>query len=105
MSQLDQINSQVLDPSVIKAQGAGKAYQAVATSMAITVQDATDYMRTMSVVSQAALSLCIEKIVVEQDPAYVPILAIVQENMDKSIETFGKMVKAAGEGLKNFPSS
>lgn len=100
MSNLDLVNSQ----AVIKAQGAGKAYQSVATSMAITVQDATDYMRTISIVSQAAQAKCIEKIVVEKDPSYALILAVVQENMDKSIETFGKMVEAAGKGLKNFPS-
>lgn len=104
MDALDSISSNVLDPSVIKAQGAGKAYQSVATSMAIAVQDATDYLRTMNVVSQAATAVCIEKII-EQQFQYIPSLLVVQKNMDKSVETFSKIVEAAGSGLSKFPSS
>ena len=105
MEDVEFINSQVLDPTIIKAEGAGKAYQAVAASMAITVQDATDYMRTMSIVTQAAQAVCIEKLVVEKDLTYVAILEQVQTNMAKSIELFSKMIAAAAEGVKTFPSS
>lgn len=106
MSNLSQINSQVLDPQVVRTEGAGKAYQSVANSMAITVQDATDYLRTNLMVSAAASAVCIEKMV--QDPSnvakYGPVLAAAQANIATAIENFTQVGMAAANVLKNFPS-
>lgn len=106
MSNLSQINSQVLDPQVVKTEGAGKAYQSVANSMAITVQDATDYLRTNLMVSAAASAVCIEKMV--ENPAnvveYGPVLAAAQANIATAIENFTQVGMAAANVLKNFPS-
>lgn len=105
---LAQINAQVLDPKVVKTMGAGKAYQSVATSMAITVQDATDYLRTVSVVCQSAIAVFTEQFVAsegEMPSKYPEKIEQVTKTMEKSVEVFTQMGKAAGEVLKNFPSS
>lgn len=108
MSNLSQINSQVLDPQVVKTEGAGKAYQSVANSMAITVQDATDYLRTSLMVSAAAIAVCIEKMVEAPEAnveKYGPVLEKAQQNIVTSTENFTKVGMAAGNVLRNFPSS
>jgi hypothetical protein len=107
MSNLSQINSQVLDPQVVRTEGAGKAYQSVANSMAITVQDATDYLRTNLMVSGAAIAVCMEKMVESPETnvaLYGPVLAAAQENLATAIENFTKVGMAAANVLKNFPS-
>ena len=111
--ELAQIKAQVLDPKVVKTMGAGKAYQSVATSMAITVQDATDYLRTVSVVCQSAIAVFTAQYV---EHATNPIEAAIYgkiyaqqieqmaKTMEKSIQVFTQMGTAAGNVLKNFPS-
>ncbi|NEO98209.1 MAG: hypothetical protein F6K58_05850 [Symploca sp. SIO2E9] len=107
MSNLNEINSQVIDPKVVKTEGAGKAYQSVANSMAITVQDATDYLRTNLMVSAAVSAVCLEKML-ENVPVnvglYAPVLAAAQANVVTATENFTKVGTAAANVLKNFPS-
>ena len=107
MINLSQINSQVLDPQVVRTEGAGKAYQSVANSMAITVQDATDYLRTNLMVSGAAIAVCIEKMVAapeENVETYGPVLEKAQQNIATAIENFTQVGLAAAEVLSKFPS-
>lgn len=108
MSNISQINSQVIDPKVVRTEGAGKAFQSVANSMAITVQDATDYLRTNLMVSAAVSAVCLEKMAESPEvnvPRYTPVLEKAQENLTTAIENFTKVGMAAGNVLKNFPSS
>lgn len=105
--ELAQIKAQVLDPKVVKMMGAGKAYQSVATSMAITVQDSTDYLRTISVVCQSAIAaFTVQYVSTEgvRPPQYEEKIKTLSKTMEQSIEVFTKMGKAAGEVLSNFPS-
>ena len=43
-----------LSPAVIKASGAGKAYQSVTQSTAIAIGDATSYLRNIETIATAA---------------------------------------------------
>ena len=107
MSNLSQINSQVLDPQVVKTEGAGKAYQSVANSMAITVQDATDYLRTNLMVSAAVSAVCLEKMledVPKNVALYAPVLAAAQANVATATANFTQVGMAAANVLRNFPS-
>ena len=103
---LSQISAQVLDPQVVKTMGAGKAYQSVATSMAITVQDATDYLRTVSIACQSAIAAFTVQFVESggSDPLYAQNIEQMATTMEKSIQVFTDMGKAAAEVLNNFPS-
>ncbi len=107
ISDVSQINAQLLDPQVVKTQGAGKAYQSVAQSMAIAVQDATNYLENALIVSSAAIAVATEKMV-SNPPANIPIYSPVIEQAGKTVEmatkNFTDIGMKAGEILKNFPS-
>lgn len=107
MSNLSEINSQVIDPKVVKTEGAGKAYQSVANSMAITVQDATDYLRTNLMVSAAVSAVCLEKMLENPPlnvPIYEPVLKQAQTNVATATKNFTEVGTAAANVLNNFPS-
>ncbi len=107
MNNLSQINSQVINPQVVKTQGAGKAYQSVANSMAITVQDATDYLRANLMVSGAVSAVCLEKMAEDPTknvPLYTSVLEKAQANVGTATKNFTKVGLAAAKVLKNFPS-
>ncbi|MDJ0903674.1 MAG: hypothetical protein QNJ55_33270 [Xenococcus sp. MO_188.B8] len=107
-NEITQINAQLLDPTVVKTMGAGRAYQSVATSMAITVQDATDYLRTSSVVCQAGIAALTAQYVATdglKPPNYEDNIQALAQTMEKSIGIFTKMGEAAAKVLEAFPSS
>lgn len=107
LGDVSKINAELLDPTTVKIQGAGKAYQSVAQSMAIAVQDATNYLENALIVSSAAIAVATEKMVANP-PANIPIYSPVIEQAGKTVEmaakNFSDIGMKAGEVLKNFPS-
>ncbi len=104
---IELINQTNLEPTTIKREGAGKAYQSVALSMSIAVQDVTDYQRNLMALAQATIGVSMEKIV--QNPEtnlalYSPVIAESQSIVNKAVETFAKVGSEAGQILKDFPS-
>lgn len=95
-----------LDPTVVKTEGAGKAYQSVAQSMALAVQDATDYLRNISTVASTAVAVATEMMISDPEKLgeYVQIINQAQETVNKAAETFQGIGNDAGDVLKNFPS-
>jgi hypothetical protein len=99
-----------ISPKVVATQGAGMAYQSVAQSMAIAVQDATDYLRNVSSITLAAIAVSTEKMVqsgnsAEGDAAekYADIITNVQSSLNIAVDTFDKIGKTAGNVLTQFP--
>ncbi|MBI9076658.1 MAG: hypothetical protein JEZ02_14725 [Desulfatibacillum sp.] len=91
-----QLNPQVLNTlgvtrdytlcaKVVMVEGQGKAYQSVAQSVAIAVQDVTDYLRNVSTVSATAQGVAMAKILenittaAEYEPAIDAANTMVQE--------------------------
>ncbi len=99
MGGTDVLNPQVVDalsvardatlcPKVIMIEGKGKAYQAVAQSVSIAIQDATDYLRNISTVSATAQGVAMAKILETKD---------VKQDYAKAIAAANTMVvEAAG---------
>lgn len=52
-----------MDPATVKLAAAGRAYQSVAQSSAIAIQDATDYLRSISTISATAIGVGIAMVV------------------------------------------
>lgn len=101
------INQTNLEPTTIKREGAGKAYQSVALSMSIAIQDVTDYQRGIMAMVQAVVGVSMEKIV--QNPEtnlaqYSPVIAEAQGIVNKAVDTFAKVGSEAGKILEDFPS-
>ncbi|NER35328.1 MAG: hypothetical protein F6J93_15205 [Oscillatoria sp. SIO1A7] len=96
----------------MKTEGAGKAYQAVAQSMALAVQDGTDYLRNIEALAIAAQSVLteqlvkntIEKKMEEAGDCVKSMSAITASLVTPAVGTFGAIGDTAGEVLKKFPS-
>ncbi|MGK7941431.1 MAG: hypothetical protein AB4062_15040 [Crocosphaera sp.] len=110
MSDLDEIskiNKELLDPTIVRTQGAGKAYQSVAQSMAIAVQDGTNYLENVLTISTAAIGVAMSKIVAnpyENIPKYQPVIEQAGKTIEMATKNLANIGKEAGEILKNFPS-
>ncbi len=105
LGDVSKINAELLDPKTVRTQGAGKAYQSVAQSMAIAVQDATNYLENALIVSSSAIAVATAKMVAEQrvEP-YDKIIAQAGKTIDMAAENFSDIGKKASDILKNFPS-
>lgn len=113
MSNLSTINEAVksahdnnLEPAVVKTEGAGKAYQAVAQSMAIAVQDITDHLRNISMLASTAVAVATEMMIAnpEQVDQYSRVIEKAQGTVSKAAQSFEEVGMKAGKVLNQFPS-
>lgn len=108
LGDVSKINAELLDPKTVRTQGAGKAYQSVAQSMAIAVQDATNYLESALIVSASAIAVATEKIASSPIPnlaIYTPVIEQAGATVTMATENFANIGTKAGEVLRNFPSS
>lgn len=110
---MDQVNPQIKDAvkttnqsvtsaSVSKNFGSAVAYQSVAHTSSIVVQDAGDMVRNVSTICTAAIAVFVIRIVEEDNPMYVPYIQLMQETIQQAGETFVKIGGDAAQVLKNF---
>jgi hypothetical protein len=95
-----------MDPTVVRASGAGKAYQSVAQSTAMAVQDATDNLRNMSLLTSTSISVAIAQILAtgQTDP-YKDVIQEAGQAMSNAVLNFTDIGKAAATILREFPHS
>jgi hypothetical protein len=91
-----------LTPDVIVQSGAGKAYQSVAQSAAIAVQDATDALRNITTVSTTAAGVVIAQMLAG-DEKNASVLQQIENVMTQSVKTFADIGEAAAKILTDFP--
>jgi hypothetical protein len=115
MADITKVNPQVVDlintvqaatmgPQVVKTSGAGKAYQAVAQSTAIAVQDAADTLRNMSTIATTAIGVAMAQYLATKDKDYLKAIDEAQTVMTNATQNFTNIGAAAGEILRGFPS-
>ncbi|MEM9458287.1 MAG: hypothetical protein AAGF11_29190 [Myxococcota bacterium] len=117
MNDTTKINPQVVDAlnatatatmstPVVRTSGAGKAYQSVAQSTALAIQDATDNLRNMSLVSSTATGVALSQILAtgELSP-YTEVLLQAQALMESAVKNFGDIGQSAAQILREFPTS
>ena len=88
----------------IRQEGAGKAYQAVAQSTAIAVQDATDNLRNVSTISATALGVAMAQLLATGEPKYVLAIEEAQKIAVDAANNFKVIGINAADVLKAFPS-
>ena len=109
------VNDQVLDtvrmlqvatlsPQVIEMSGAGKAYQSVAQSAAIAVQDATDSLRNISTISMTAMGVAIAQLIATGDSKYTTAIQQSTQMMTDAAAFFKAVGQDAAAVLSGFPS-
>jgi len=105
---IDLINSAqtaAMDAQVVRTSGAGKAYQSVAQSTAIAIQDATDALRNVSTIATAAAGVALAHILAgDTQSKYTDALKSAQDIMTAAVTGYGQIGEAAGKILANFPS-
>jgi len=109
------VNPQVIDAinasqaaamggQVVLTSGAGKAYQSVAQSAAIAVQDATDALRNISTITTTAAGVIIAQMLVNPASPDSKVLATLQQVMTKATEDYVAIGAAAAGIVNEFPS-
>lgn len=115
MNDASMVNPQVVDAlavakqatmssDVVRINGAGKAYQSVAQSMAIAIQDATDNLRNIGQISNTAQGVAMAKLLETKNAQYAKVLEYAQKMNDSAADTFKKIGINAADILKGFPS-
>jgi hypothetical protein len=101
---ITQVQTATMGPQVVLTSGAGKAYQSVAQSAAIAVQDATDALRNVSTIATTALGVAMAQLLATGDDKYAKALAQAQGLMTSATVDYAAIGAAAAVVLKNFPS-
>jgi hypothetical protein len=101
---INQVQAATMAPQVVLTSGAGKAYQSVAQSAAIAVQDAADALRNVSTIATTAAGVAMAQLLATGDPKYMQALTEAQALMKSATQDFAQVGAAASTVLKNFPS-
>ncbi len=94
----------VLTPQVIQASGAGKAYQSVAQSSAIAVQDAADYLRNVMTISGVAYGVAMA-LSATGNPNATTLMNNANTIVTNAAAQFKTIGMNAAAVLRAFPSS
>jgi hypothetical protein len=101
---INQVQLATMSPQVVKTSGAGKAYQSVAQSAAIAVQDATDALRNISTIATTAVGVAMAQYLATGEQKYADAIDKAQAVMQNATDDFTKIGTAAAQVLKSFPS-
>lgn len=93
-----------ITPQYIREEGAGKAYQSVAQSTAIAVQDATDNLRNINTISATAIGVAMAKLLETKDPIYAQAIETANKMALEAANNFKVIGTNAADVLKGFPS-
>lgn len=112
---MDSSNAQVVDTlnyiqaatmanQVVLTSGAGKAYQSVAQSSAIAVQDSADTLRNLSTIATTAIGVAMAQLLATKDPSYVTAITTAQQVMEQATAEFARVGQTAAAVVKEFPA-
>jgi hypothetical protein len=101
---INSVQTATMGPQVVLTSGAGKAYQSVAQSAAIAIQDAADALRNVSTIATTAAGVAMAQLLATGDPKYADALTQAQQMMTAATADFTSIGIAATDVLKKFPS-
>ncbi len=91
---------------VISDEGAMKAYQSVAQSTALAVQDAVDNLRNINTISATAIGVAMAQMLADPTLAsqYTPVVTSAQQIAAAAAANFATIGQSAATVLSGFPS-
>lgn len=105
---INQVQHAVMGPQVVLTSGAGKAYQSVAQTSAIAVQDAADALRNISTIATTAAGVAMAQLMLPANKPnteqYTNVLQEAQKMMTSAVGDFSAISNAAANLVKQFPS-
>ena len=100
---INQAQMATMDKQVVLTSGAGKAYQSVAQSTAIAIQDATDALRNIATIATTATGVVVAQMLVGNDKN-AKVLDVVKEMVTDATTDYTNIGKAAAHILSQYPS-
>jgi hypothetical protein len=97
-------NSAVPVSTIVRQEGAGKAYQSVAQSTAIAIQDATDNLRNINTISSTAMGVAMAQFLATGEPQYAQAMEYASKMSADAASTFLLIGTNASDVLKGYPS-
>ncbi len=88
-------------PEIIQ-EGAGKAYQSVAQSTAIAIQDATDNLRNINTISTTAMGVAISQLLATGDEKYITVITQAQSMAASAVINFETIGQSASKVLQDY---
>jgi hypothetical protein len=101
---INQIQSAVMSPQSARGSGAGKAYQLVAHSAALAVQDAANALGGVSTLAATASGVALTKFLTTGDPKYLAGVAAAADMVKLATDDFARISAAATTAVTTFPS-
>ena len=93
-----------LSPAVIKASGAGKAYQSVTQSTAIAIGDATSYLRNIETIATAAAATAMAQFLATKNAQYLEIIPVALLTVTTATTQFATISADAIVIANTYPS-
>ena len=90
--------------TMVREEGAEKAYQSVAQSTAIAIQDATDNLRNLNTISATAMGVSMAQFIETGDPKYAQAIELAQKMATMAAGNFMLIGTNAADVLKGYPS-
>ena len=84
-------------------EAAGRAYQLIAQSAAIAVQDATDALRNITTVATTAAGVAMAQFLASGDPACLEVLGHARKMVDDAIADYAAIGAASASMLSAVP--
>jgi len=93
-----------MNPTLIKVAGAGRAYQSVAQSTAIAIQDATDYLRNVSTIAVTSIGVGMAQVAADI-PQGLTVISTAQSILSQAVKDFAQISAAAIKVATDYPQS
>ncbi len=93
-----------ITPQIIMAEGAGKAYQSVAQSTALAIQDATDNLRNINTISATVMGVAMAQLLETKDTTYITIMEQATKMSADAAANFQTIGVNAANVLKAYPA-
>lgn len=97
------VQNAAFSPDIVRRSGAGKAYQAVAQSTAIAVQDAADNLRNVMTISTTAIGVALAQLLATGDTQYAQAIDEANTVIANAADQFKKVGENAAAILNSFP--
>ena len=83
--------------------GAGVAFQSVAMSTSLAIQDGTDYLRSVGVMATATIGVALAQLVATQDKKWADVIEIAQKAISGAAKNLGEIGKEAVTIASTYP--
>jgi malonyl CoA-acyl carrier protein transacylase len=101
---INHIQAATMGNQVVLTSGAGKAYQSVAQSSAIAVQDSADTLRNLSTIATTAIGVAMAQLLATKDPSYATVITTAQQVIKNATDEFAQVGATAAAIVKEFPA-